>query len=190
MCDNKQKTKVTQEWYEYNRISECDISMVEYNGLFDIMKYCLLLKLQEASVAQHSVMCRTAGRVIDPAPGKWFRTKFISFARLYPVQYCLIVQNRGLKHQSFCESYLLFQSITFTYIITGYGLILTFTVLSGPHDRQNGFSHVTFLDPCNFLHMGSDQHPYLMGSDWVYVFIAASGSYSAGGNCCQKSFVY
>ena len=41
------------------------------------------------------------GRVIDPAPGAWFITKFILFAKVVPAQHSLTVQNRGLKHQSF-----------------------------------------------------------------------------------------
>ena len=37
--------------------------------------------------------CRSSGPAINPAPGAWLISKFISLA-----QYCLIVQNHGLKH--------------------------------------------------------------------------------------------
>ena len=43
----------------------------------------------------------STGRAIDPAPGAWFITKFISLTQVVPAQFSLTVQNRGLRRQSF-----------------------------------------------------------------------------------------
>ena len=48
-----------------------------------------------------ALSCRSTGRTINPAPGAWFISIFISLSRISPSQCILRLQNPGLRHHSF-----------------------------------------------------------------------------------------